>query len=139
MPTKVRAMNTAFSDLEFWLWAINEKLRKKFVAKKSGTVAPLSRTLRRKVRVALYELSLSVDKPVTKFVSLRRRILLAKTASSSEVKGLPAAYRGMLRDTYKLGLQLDQASKRSVRSNAARATIEGLQRKYETLLAAVEG
>jgi hypothetical protein len=70
-------------------------------------------------------------------LSPQRRILLASTASSDAVKGLPAAYRGMLRDTYKLGLQLDLGSKRTARSKAAGETIESLQRKYKTLLVAV--
>jgi len=128
---------TAFKDLEFLLWTMHWNLQAKFVAKKSGKVAPLKRTLR-DVRVALYDLQLSVMKPITKFPSPRSRILLATTASAPELKGLPAVYRGMLRDTYKLGQQLERASKRSVKSKQAVEIVDGLQSKYKRLLAAVE-
>lgn len=130
-------MNEPFADLEFNLYVAHQDLRAFFVDGKSAAGKRVSRLLERGVMRPLQELAKAQPKPVPRtFPASAERVLRANTHAA--YKDLPAAYRGLLQGTFKLGEQLHAASKKGTAAKAARPTLVKLAKQMVTLARAIE-
>ena len=130
---------TAFANLEFWLYVAADDLRAFLVNGKRTAGARVRRGLQLHVTPALETVATAIKRgPMPRgFPSREKRILRADTHTA--FKDLPASYRGMLRTTFALGDQLEGASKRGVRATAAQNSLATLNKHRTSLAALLEG